>query len=462
MSRVPTLTQFDPNNVKWQIEVLREIDNFDYSLGVHEVLLSGSVGSAKTLLMAHIGILHCINNTNARVCIGRRTMPELKDTLLQTILDHMEDDFVEGKDYYYNKVSSEIRFSNGSEIVSKSWADKKYKKFRSHAYSLVLIEELTENDSEECDGMHTEMIGRVGRITGIDKCLVVYASNPDSPSHWAYDYFINGSLTNATRHVYYSLTSDNPFLPPWYIEKLKTTYDDKICQRMIYGKWIHIESDVIYYGYNVLLHWVLQDTKPNPIFPLRLTFDFNIGEGKPMSCAICQYIESNNPQFIFIDEVVVFGSKTSNVMEEIAARGYFNIQGLTTIIIHGDATGRHRDTRSIRTDYEIIIEFINKYQRKDGQPIKVLHHVPLANPPVRDRHNILNGQLCNAKQEINIKIDTRCKVINEGFQKTKLVSGGKYIEDDSKHYQHIITAIGYMVHWIKANPQRPMRIENLR
>ena len=71
----PTLEKMNPNDVEWQmvcIDLLR--GGLDYSLGVHEILLSGSIGSAKSLLMAHIAITHCMMYSDANVLIGRNAI----------------------------------------------------------------------------------------------------------------------------------------------------------------------------------------------------------------------------------------------------------------------------------------------------------------------------------------------------------------------------------------------------
>ena len=85
---IPEIDDFKPLPKQW--EIIRDIrTKFDYSLGTHEILLSGSVGSSKSLALAHIAITHCIMNPGAKVGIGRRTLPSLKDTLFATIKDHL-------------------------------------------------------------------------------------------------------------------------------------------------------------------------------------------------------------------------------------------------------------------------------------------------------------------------------------------------------------------------------------
>ena len=438
LQSTPSLTEFDPTIIPYQYQVIEDIrKNFDYSNGKHEILLSGSVGSAKSILMAHIAVTHCLLYSGARVCLGRKALPDLKDTIFTKIIEHLDDERIkEGRDYTVNWTRASIKFSNGSEIISRSWADKKFKKFRSLELSALVIEELTENDSEYKQ-FYIEASARVGRLQHVPESFIIAATNPDSPSHWAYEYFINSD--NPFRHVYYSVTTDNPFLPSWYIEQLKQQYDPKEAQRMIYGKWVSLISDVIYHQYDREgdTHFKKNiDWQVVPGVPIHICYDFNIGVGKPLSCCLFQYI---NGTFHFFDEIVIEGQRTQDSLEEMAARGLLDYP--CTYIIHGDATGRHRDTRSRKSDYEIIENWLRNYHGKHGL-IRMQIDVPRANPPVRERHNKVNSVMRNEAGEVRLQIYKRCKVLDKGFRLTHLKKGGQYIESED-YYQHITTAAGY-------------------
>ena len=436
---VPTFLEFDPRHIPWQLRFFKDLKKFKYE-EVETVMLSGSVGSAKSLASCHAIILHCLENPGAHVLIGRKTLPSLKDTLLQMIIDHIGTDI----DYELNQTRGNITIEwNGAKITSYSWADKKFKKCRSMALSMAVIEEITENEDPE---FFKEIYMRVGRIPGIKNNLILVATNPDSPSHWCYDYFIRGAEKHANRHVYYSLTKDNPFLPSFYIENLRQTLTAKEFKRMAEGQWLHLLSDTIYYAYEEETHYVLEDTKIDPNYPLRITHDFNIGTGKPMSCTIFQYIERKK-KFIFLDEVVMEGTRTGGIYEEIAGRGWLDHKYTTEIIVHGDANGKNSDTRGDRSDYDIIDRFLSNYERKDGTPLDVDIDVQLANPRIRDRHNLVNGLLRNGAGRVSILLDKRCKVLNDGLMKTRLKENGSFVEVED-YWQHITTALGYACHRI--------------
>lgn len=425
-SSVPTISEFYPKHIPMQYRVIKDIKkNFDYSKGVHEVLLSGSVGSAKSLLMAHLAVTHCLQYPGACALIGRRAMPNLRDTLLRMITDHIGIDV----EHTVNLSRGIVTFPNGSQIISFSWADKAYKKVRSYALSAAFIEELTENNDIE---FYKEIRMRLNRLPHVPEKLLVTATNPDAPSHWAYEYFIE--KPSDTRHTYYSITSDNPFLDKNYISQLKETLSPREAQRMLYGEWLELTKDIIYYNYNTTINYYKDiEYKFDRRYPIDLFFDFNIGSGKPMSAGAGQFI---NGIFHAGREFIVEGARTLDICNEIADSGV--LVDCDHIRIFGDATGKSRDTRSKKSDYDIINDFFKN-------DFKLEMQVPLANPPVRKRHNLMNAQFCDANNHHKFFVYKGCTMSDKGLRLTKLKEGGNYIEDDSDAWQHITTAMGYWV-----------------
>jgi len=427
----PTLAEFVP--LPMQMRIIRDIQTFDYSLGTHEVLLSGSVGSAKSILLAHLNIRHCLENSHAGVMMGRRALPDLKDTLYKKTIEHLGS--VPESIFDYQDSIARIEFKNGSNIISRSWADKHYSKLRSLELSQACFEELTENGDDDAIA-YLETTFRVGRLPHIKKPLIISATNPDSPSHWVYKRFIepnSGGQKHPTRHVYYSRTEDNPYLPPSYIEQLKRDLDPKMARRMLYGEWIEIRDEVVYYAYKSERQYRKETWKPKPETKIYIAWDFNIGEGKPMSAvAMC----FQDGKFHIFAEVIVEGARTENALDEFFARGI--IRPGPYYEIYGDASGKNRSTNSLKSDYDIIKE---RFQREG---IHYGYKVPLANPPIRTRHNLVNAYCENMAGEVRLFV-WNCPTVDEGLRLTAMKKGASYIEDDSKRFQHVTTAIGYCV-----------------
>lgn len=395
---IPTIEEFNPTKIPFQYEVIKHVRLSKYDDGVSEILLSGSVGSAKSLLMAHLAVTHCLLYPKANVLIGRKSLPSLRDTLLQMIVDHIGTCV----SYEFNQTRGQITFPNGSRIFCYSWSDKKYKKVRSYALSMACIEELTENEDGE---FYKEILMRLNRVNHVKEKLIICATNPDSPSHWAYKWFISKPTKN--RKVFYSKTDQNPFIDRAYISSLRDMLSPKEARRMLEGEWLELLANIIYYNYSSERNF-LKDTiyHINYAYPIDLMFDFNIGVGKPMSCALGQFI---NDSYHIFKKVIVKGARTLDILEEIHAKEL--IPKGCKIRIFGDASGRSRDTRNIKSDYEIINKFIVNNITSQYEEC-----VPLANPAIRLRHNLVNATFLNDNKKVSLFLYAGCDDIDEGFK----------------------------------------------
>lgn len=427
VTSTPTISQFNPKFIPSQIQVVKDVrKNFDYvKNGVQEILLSGSVGSSKSILCAHLIVTHCLLYAGAIGLLCRRTMPSLKKTILKKVVDHIGNDV----DYRFNKVDGTITFSNGSQILCHSWADQKHDKVRSLELSCAVVEELTENESMD---FYHEIKMRIGRLSHVKENFIISATNPGSPSSDFYKYFIAPGGEN--RHVYYSLTKDNPFLPSFYIDGLMASLDAKMAERMLEGKWTEISTEVVYYAYDRNFNFINKPYVINKQRPVYMAWDFNIGDGKPLSVGMIQHEPDQTHVY---NEIVIEGQRTLDACESAWDKGLLPKD--QKIIIHGDATGRHRDTRSLKSDYAIIENFLSKHN------LNFEIDVPTANPPIRQRHNLVNGRICNANNKRGLFVYKDAPTADEGFRLTALKKGGQLIENDSKAYQHITTSVGYSV-----------------
>lgn len=200
----PTFCGFRPV-IPYQRQVCDLVRDWDYSRANLEILLSGSFGSAKSTLMAHLGVRHVVEQNGARLCLGRRALPDLKRTIWREVTDHIAEDFKEGRgardfkkgaDYYINRATMTIYFRNGSEIICASWADGRYKRFRSLKLSMIIFEELVENDEDDEEAFK-ELKARLRRLPHVPENLLIGATNPDAPSHWVHKYFIDAQAPYA-------------------------------------------------------------------------------------------------------------------------------------------------------------------------------------------------------------------------------------------------------------------------
>lgn len=212
--------------------------------------------------------------------------------------------------------------------------------------------------------------------------------------------------------------------------------------RMLEGKWIEITTDIVYHQFSTEGNYRDFDYTLDETHPIYLDWDFNLGVGKPLSVCLSQYIPEKDT-FHFFNEAIVEGASTEDGCDELAGRGLLDYD--CSYIIHGDATGGSRSTKSKMSDYDIMRKYFGNYRSKAGNRMQFEIDVPLSNPPIRTRHNLVNAYCKSASGKTRLYVYRPCKTLLEGFRLTALKKGGSYIEDDSKSYQHVTTAAGYHI-----------------
>jgi PBSX family phage terminase large subunit len=438
MSSTPTFQDFNPTLIQWQYDSICYAHNFDYTRGILESFASGSIGSAKTIKDIHQIVKHCIENDGAKYLMVRRALKDLKRTSWDVLLKHISD--IPHLISSYNKSDMTITFINGSSIIGDSYDKGDLEKFRSLELSGADFEEGNECTKEVYEAIKM----RVGRIPSVVQNIITIRTNPDEPSHWLYEYFIEDKK-HPCKKVAYSLTEQNPFLPKWYIENLKADLDPMMARRMLKGEWLSIRGEAIYYAYDSDKQF-LRDTeyKINPYHPIYFGHDQNIADGKPMSMCMWQYI---NGVFHVFNEFILQGFSTPKLMDEIGESGVFENHNL--FIITGDCNGWNKDTRGNLTDYDHTRKYIESYVRKDGTYVDVQMEVPKSNPSVRARQNMVNAQCLNDLKQIRLYVYKDAPTVDKGLRLTKLKNGSTYLEDDNDPFQHVITGLGYGVYRIK-------------
>jgi hypothetical protein len=431
----PSLIEFVP--LPSQMPVIQYLrSDADYSLGTHEVLLSGSIGSSKSTVLAHMVVTHALMYSGSRVGIGRLALPQLKATLCQKIREHF---YGTGVDYKYHETTGDFKIENGSEIKAISWAEGNMAKLGSMEFSAFAIEELTESKDTRA---YDTILQRVNRLPHIKEPWVLSACNPDGPSNPFYKRLIASNSPKVK--VFYSNTFDNPYLPKEYIEGLLERLDPKMAQRMIYGQWVELDQERIYYAYDQSANFINKSYAIDDRLPIRLAFDFNIGHGKPLSLVFGQY-DPLEDIWHWYNQVIIEGTRTLDALEEARDRGLLDHYHFK---VHADATGRSRDTRGAQSDIDQIEKFLANLNH-NGTRVRVDIEVPRANPRLRDRHNLVNSYCLNAQGRRRLFVYKDAPTVDEGLRLTHLKAGANFIEDDSKSFQHCTTAVGYALNWVE-------------
>lgn len=198
----------------------------------------GSAGGGKT----YIGCLWLMMSgqyaPNTRYFIGRDNIKQTRNSVMNTWRKLANDiGFTEWKD-----TGDKIIFDNGSEI---ELLDLTYYPYKDPMYERFGSKEFTSGWIEEAGGVHYmafEILKtRIGRWMNKELNIKKKILNTFNPKkNWVdttfYRPFINNKESIDTKFVY-ALPTDNPHLPPDYIETLNNLKDEATKQRLLFGNF---------------------------------------------------------------------------------------------------------------------------------------------------------------------------------------------------------------------------------
>jgi hypothetical protein len=117
--------------------------------------------------------------------------------------------------------------------------------------------------------------------------------------------------------------------------------------------------------------------------------------------------------------------------------------------VYGDASGNNAQTTG-GSDYQIIREMFRSNRTA------VEFRVPRANPPVRDRVNLMNAKLRPASGEIHLFVHRRCKELIKDFEQVAYKEDSNQIDKErDRSRTHLSDALGYLV-WQECKRSQPI------
>ena len=219
----------------------------------------GAAGGGKTVLGCFLCIYVAIAYPGSRIGIGRKELKNLKRTTLASFFEVAQKQGLRDKvDFNYNQQESMISFTNGSEIIlfdtAYQPADPEYTRFGSYELSFLWIDESNESPEKSISILQT----RVGRKNKTDmwdlKPFTLETFNPNK-GHVYQRYYAPYKAKQLPEYRKFipALVTDNPFLPPAYIENLKRS-DTITRERLLFGNFDYDENKMQLINYDSLLN----------------------------------------------------------------------------------------------------------------------------------------------------------------------------------------------------------------
>jgi hypothetical protein len=228
-----------------------------------------------------------------------------------------------------------------------------------------------------------------------------------------YDPFKSGDM-RAPYYYLEALPKDSPYVTgdqwaSW------SEMDDVSYKMFINGDWDARRNDnAFYFAFSRTLH--VKECGFSPELPVHLSFDQNVIPYLSLSCWQLHADKAGVQHLRCFDEFPMRPPHATSGAAAMAFREKY--PSATQVYIYGDASGNKRDTREMRTDYDIIkSELRGMVHNRSDRTLD-------RNPSVWRRrewiNNILGGKYANRR----IEIDPACAGVARDYFETKVDANG--------------------------------------
>ena len=249
----------------------------------------------------------------------------------------------------------------------------------------------------------------------------LFLGTPRGYGNWSYDLFTQQERNSNWKSFQFT-TLDGGQVSPNEIEQAKNDLDERTFRQEYMASFEEF-SGQIYYNFNRKENVI--DTYTPTSNAIHIGLDQNID---PMSAVISEVKGEN---LYVYDEIVIYGSNTDEVVEEIKNR-----YSEKHIFIYPDPASKQRKTSAGgRTDLSIL--------KNAGFNVRVRN----AHPLVRDRINAVNTKLKNAKGVRTLFIANNCKNVIKSIER-QIYKEGTSLPDKTNNYDHMNDALGYLIEFL--------------
>lgn len=159
-------------------------------------------------------------------------------------------------------------------------------------------------------------------------------------------------------------------------------------------------------------------------------------------------------KLFLLDEIVLESAISRQSAEEFVEK--FKEHKNKTVYIYGDPAGRAGEKHGHASDYTEIEDVLRQSGWKFARKVKLAH------PAIKDRQNAVRAMVYNASGERRLFVNpSKAKYCDKGLSTVQVKKGSAFQEDEKNKYQHITTAIGYMVESLWPT-NKPLLVTNIR
>lgn len=309
-----------------------------------------------------------------------------------------------------NETSLSLHLANGS-VISLKGAEKP-DNLRGRALDFCVLDEFADMRKEAWyEVIRPSLSDRMGSA--------IFIGTPKGRNHF-YDLWTKGVDGDDGWASYQYTTLDGGNVPASEIDSARKDLDERTFKQEYEAKFVNY-SGIIYYNFS------REDSvkkNADDHSHIHIGMDFNLD---PMSAVV---MVRNGADLHVVDEIVMFGSNTDEMADEIKRR-YIG----KNVTIYPDPACRQRKTSAGgRTDLSIL--------QNAGFDVRVRN----SHSAVRDRINALNSRLCSTDGVRRLLIDPKCKKTIDSLERQVYKEGTSQPSKDG--FDHMNDALGYAVDYL--------------
>ena len=206
-----------------------------------------------------------------------------------------------------------------------------------------------------------------------------------------------------------------------YIERLSSTFTEKMADAYIEGKFVNLAKGLVYYNFSPAANISAEYDQIPPGSDMYVGMDFNVN---PM--AFCVF-------YIFRGRAHVLAEVELPDSSTPAACAWLKRNFPGVLDVCPDASGVARKSATGHSDFYEL--------EKAGFRL----HKTRANPPIRDRENAMNAMLCNALGKRRLTISPRCANLRRYFLQYSHDNARK---PEGEAMNHLLSALGYGIYYL--------------
>ena len=315
-----------------------------------------------------------------------------------------------------NETTLTIRIRKTNSVIALKGAEN-FDALRGSGINFLVLDEFADIDKRTWfEVLRASVSDTQGRV--------LMCGTPRGFGNWSYEMFLKGTQDPKEWDTFQYTTLQGGMVSKEELEQAKQDIDIRTFRQEFEGTFENYAGQV-YYNFHPVESVVEQHLDFTR--PLHIGLDFNVD---PMSACVSHFVKD---KIIFVDEIVIYGSNTDEMCQEIRDRYGSKIP----IFIYPDPACRQRKTSAGgKTDLSIL--------QNAGFNVKA----KLKHSAIRDRVNNVNSRLKDSNGQRHIFVSNSCKTILKGLQR-QVYKENTNIPDKEEGFDHMNDAVGYLVDYVK-------------